>query len=88
MDGWKPGDRVTLSLRPEFIRLKRGDAAQALNVFNGKILSLVFIGEAFEGEIAIKDSRLFIKIDPDSSIRVKDRVNFTIDPEYCLLVSR
>ena len=84
----KPGDRVTLSLRPEFIRLKRGDAAQALNVFNGKILSLVFIGEAFEGEIAIKDSRLFIKIDPDSSIRVKDRVNFTNDPEYCLLVSR
>jgi len=82
------GDRVTLCLRPEFIRLKKGDAASARNVFNGKIESLVFIGEAFEGEISIKDSRLFIKTAPDSAIRVGDRTNFTVDPEYCLLVTK
>ena len=51
-----PGDQVTLCLRPEFIRLKRGDATQTQNVFNGQIQSLVFIGEAYEGEITINDA--------------------------------
>jgi len=83
-----PGDKVTLCLRPEFIRLKRGDASQARNVFNGQIDSLVFIGEAFEGEITIQDSQLFIKTEPDSDIQVGDRANFTVDPDHCLLVTR
>lgn len=86
--GMKPGDKVTLCLRPEFIRLKRGDAKKAQNVFNGRIQSLVFIGEAFEGEITVNDSQLFIKIEPDSAIIEEDRANFTVDPEYCLLVTR
>jgi iron(III) transport system ATP-binding protein len=84
----KPGDKVTLCLRPEFIRLKRGDATQAQNVFNGQIQSLVFIGEAFEGEITIKDTQLFIKTEPDSDIKVRDTANFTVDPDHCLLVTR
>jgi len=84
----KPGDKVTLCLRPEFIRLKRGDATQAQNVFNGQIQSLVFIGEAFEGEITINDTQLFIKTEPDSDIKVRDTANFTVDPDHCLLVTR
>ena len=73
---------------PEFIRLKRGDATQAQNVFNGQIQSLVFIGEAFEGEITINDTQLFIKTEPDSDIKVSDTANFTVDPDHCLLVTR
>ena len=84
----KPGDKATLSLRPEFIRLKRGDASEAQNVFNGKIDSLVFIGEAFEGEITIQESQLFIKTEPDSDIEVGHSANFTVDPDHCLLVTR
>ena len=84
----KPGDKVTLCLRPEFIRLKRGDASEAQNVFNGQIQSLVFIGEAFEGEITIHESQLFIKTEPDSDIKVGDSANFTVDPDHCLLVTR
>ena len=84
----KPGDKVTLCLRPEFIRLKRGDASEAQNVFNGQIDSLVFIGEAFEGEITIQKSQLFIKTEPDSDIEVGDSANFTVDPDHCLLVTR
>jgi len=82
------GDAVTLCLRPEFIRLKRGNASQSQNVFNGKIRSLVFIGEAYEGEITVHDAQLFIKVEPDSKVEVGDSVNFTVDPENCLLVTR
>lgn len=84
----KQGDKVTLCLRPEFIRLKRGDATEAQNVFNGQIHSLVFIGEAFEGEINTQGLQIFIKTEPDSPIKVGDNANFTVDPEHCLLVSR
>lgn len=83
-----PGDGVTLCLRPEFIRLKLGDATRAQNVFSGKIQSLVFIGEAFEGEISINDTRLFIKTVSDSDIKVDDIASFTVDPAHCLLVTR
>ncbi len=81
------GNPVTLCLRPEFIRLQQGNAADTLNVFSGQIESLVFIGEAFEGEISINDTRLFIKTEPDSNLKVGDQVHFTIDPDYCLLVT-
>ena len=84
----KPGDKATLSLRPEFIRLKRGNASESRNVFNGQIQSLVFIGEALEGEVSIHQTQLFIKTEPDSDIKVGDMVNFTVDPDHCLLVSR
>ncbi len=85
--GLKTGDPVTLCLRPEFIRLQGGNAADTLNVFSGQIESLVFIGEAFEGEISINDTRLFIKTEPDSNLKVGDLVHFTVDPDYCLLVT-
>ncbi len=82
------GDNVTLCLRPEFIRLEKGETATGQNVFSGKISSLVFIGEAFEGEITVADSQLYIKTLPDSEINVRDSANFTIDPSNCLLLSR
>ncbi len=82
------GDRVTLCLRPEFIRLKRGDAARAQNVFSGRIDELVFIGEAFEGEITVNGLQLFIKTEPDSDIRAGDTASFTVDPNNCILVSK
>ena len=87
-DELKTGDRVTLCLRPEFIRLKRGDAAQAQNVFSGRIDALVFIGEAFEGEITVNDLKLFIKTEPDSDIQAGDTASFTVDPDNCILVSK
>ena len=82
----QPGDQVTLCLRPEFIRLHSGDAPVAQNVFNGTIKSLVFIGEAFEGEVAVNETMLFIKIPSDSDIKVGEHVHFTVEPEHCLLV--
>ncbi len=81
------GDPVTLCLRPEFIRLEKGDAAAGQNIFSGKITSLVFIGEAFEGEISVADSQLFIKTLPDSEISVMDSANFTVEPSNCLLLT-
>ena len=87
LNGVEPGSKATLCLRPEFIRLQRGEVAKSQNIFNGRVQSLVFIGEAFEGEISINNSLLFIKTEPDSDIQTGDSVHFTIDSNYCLLVT-
>jgi iron(III) transport system ATP-binding protein len=80
------GSEATLCIRPEFIRIARGEAG-GKNVVNGRVESLIFIGEAYEVEIRIGDELLLAKIDPDVDLKVGNAVNFSLDPAHCLLVS-
>ena len=49
-----PGTAVTVCIRPEFIRVLRGDRrGGGRNIFRGKVESLVFVGDAYEGEIRV-----------------------------------
>jgi len=81
------GSEVTLCLRPEFIRLVRGEGAAGKNVVNGRIESLVFVGEAYEAEIRVGNELLLAKFDSDVNLSAGDAVSFTLDPAHCLLVS-
>ena len=81
------GSEATLCIRPEFIRIVGGEAAAAKNLVNGRIESLVFVGEANEAEIRVGDMQLLAKIDPDAKLSVGDAVSFTLDPAHCLLVA-
>jgi len=80
------GSEATLCIRPEFIRIARGKAG-GKNVVNGRVESLIFIGEAYEVEIRVGDELLLAKIDPDVDLKVGNTVNFSLDPAHCLLVS-
>ena len=80
------GSEVTLCLRPEFIRLVRGEAG-GKNVVNGRVESLVFIGEAYEAEIRVGNELLLAKIEPDARIEEGASVSFTLDPAHCLLLA-
>jgi iron(III) transport system ATP-binding protein len=90
-DEAKPGDKIVLSLRPEFLRLadesKTPDTGQA-NRITGRIDSLVFVGEALEGEVVVEDTRLFIKLQPDSEFKEGDTIHMTVAPAHCLLLTR
>ena len=81
------GSEVTLCLRPEFIRLARGEGASGKNVVNGRVDSLVFVGEAYEAEIRVGNELLLAKFDPDANLKEGDPVSFPLDPAHCLLVS-
>ncbi len=81
------GAEVTLCLRPEFIKIARGEAAKARNVVNGRVDSLVFVGEAFEVEIRAGTELLLAKTHPDLPLKQGESVNFSLDPEHCLLVA-
>jgi len=82
------GSEVVLCIRPEFIYLKENKKeVEGQNVLKGKIESLVFIGESYEGEIKVGNEILMVKIKPETLLKKGDDVEFTVSPEYCLLVS-
>ena len=87
----RPGDEVTLCLRPEFMRLLRGRASEApdeVNVIRGRVESLTFIGEAFEGEVRVGETLLLTKTEPDSRLAEGDEAAFAVDRDNCLLLAR
>jgi iron(III) transport system ATP-binding protein len=78
---------ATLCIRPEFIHPAKGAAPEGGNRIDGRIESMVFIGEAYEAEIRVGTELLLAKIDPDAQLEEGDAVNFTLDPAHCLLVA-
>jgi iron(III) transport system ATP-binding protein len=81
------GSDATLCIRPEFIRIVAGEARAAHNLVNGRVDSLVFVGEAYEVEIRVGAALLLAKIDADVTLDVGNPVSFTLDPAHCLLVA-
>ena len=85
------GTEVTLCLRPEFIRPKLfADSASEgtpLNRIAGTLETLLFVGDAYEGEIRVGETLLMARIEPDASLEVGDAVVFEILPEHCHLVA-
>ncbi|SHE70837.1 iron(III) transport system ATP-binding protein [Desulfacinum infernum DSM 9756] len=82
------GDEVTVCVRPEFIRVVADPLAEGINTFSGVVESLVFVGEAHEGEVRVGETLLNTRIDPDVRVRRGDRVGVRFDPNYCFLVTR
>jgi iron(III) transport system ATP-binding protein len=80
------GSEATLCIRPEFIRIAGGEGG-GKNVVNGRIETLIFVGEAYEVEIRVGNELLLAKIDPDVDLQEGSAVNFSLDPEHCLLLS-
>lgn len=85
------GTQLTLCLRPEFINPQAGtskEPATGRNIIQGKIEALVFVGDAYEGEIRVADNLLLARIHPETKLAAGQEVFFEMDPSHCLLVSR
>lgn len=81
------GQEAMLCVRPEFIRLAEKSGAIGHNVFTGRMESLIFIGEAYEGEIRIGETLLTTTIDPTEEIAEGDSIAISFDPDHCFLLS-
>ncbi|KAB2870371.1 MAG: ABC transporter ATP-binding protein [Burkholderiaceae bacterium] len=80
------GAQATLCIRPESIHLVAGEQPAGANVVNGRVASLVFVGEAYEAEVDAGGERLLARVDPDARLQEGDAVSFRLDREHCLLV--
>ena len=81
------GQEAMLCVRPEFIRLAPEQVTQGHNIFSGKMESLIFIGEAYEGEIRVGETLLTTTIDPTADIVEGDTIAISFDPDHCFLLS-
>ena len=81
-----PGMEAVLCVRPEFIRLADGPADETLNIFRGKMETLVFIGEAYEGDIRVGDQVFTTTVPPVAHIREGDDVTISFHPDHCFLL--
>ena len=82
----QPGTGAALCVRPEFMRLASTDEAGGRNVFKGKVDTLIFVGEAYEGEIRIGETLLTTTIPPTVDIGEGDEVFVSFDPDHCFLL--
>jgi len=83
-----PGNSVTLCVRPEFIKVMEGGTGDDRNIFRGRVESLVFVGEAYEGEISIAETRLITRIEPTANIKEGDEIALSFDPDHCFVLSK
>ena len=80
------GSKATVCIRPEFIRVLEGDPRGGRNVFRGKVTSLVFVGDAYEGEIRIGDTLLIFRIEPTTAVREGEEISLQFDPRHCSIL--
>jgi iron(III) transport system ATP-binding protein len=50
--------------------------------------SLLFVGDAYEGEIVIADTRLITRIEPTTSVAEGDELILSFDPNHCFVLSK
>jgi len=86
--GARPGSAVTVCIRPEFITVLQGASGTGQNTFRGRVESLVFIGEAYEGEIKVLGTRLIARIEPTASFKEGDEIELHVDPAQCSVLER
>ena len=88
-----PGQELTLCIRPEFVRPQHApggnseqDAAPELNRIHGTVETLLFVGDAYEGEIRVGETLLMARIEPDTTFKEGSEVVIQLSPEHCFLV--
>jgi iron(III) transport system ATP-binding protein len=80
------GREAMLCVRPEFMRLASTNETGGRNVFTGKMETLIFVGEAYEGEIRIGETLLTTTIPPTVEMKEGDDVYISFDPDHCFLL--
>jgi iron(III) transport system ATP-binding protein len=81
-----PGTAVTVCIRPEFIRVLPENPAEGQNIFRGKVESLVFVGDAYEGEIRVGKALLIFRIEPTTAVREGEEIALCFDPGHCSIL--
>jgi iron(III) transport system ATP-binding protein len=81
------GQEAMVCVRPEFIRIVTAEGAGGRNCFQGKVESLVFVGEAYEGEIRIGETLLTMAVEPTVRIGEGDEIAVSFHPDHCFLLS-
>ncbi len=84
--GIEPGTEAMLCVRPEFIRTEAAGAEGGRNLFRGKIETLLFVGEAYEGEVRIGNTLVTTTISPTVDAVEGGDIFLSFNPDHCFLL--
>jgi len=79
----QPGEKVILSVRPEDIQLSE-TRPEGENVWEGSVDQKVFLGEAVDFQVKIRDRALQSRAHPSLRTRVGEPIYLRIDPDKCV----
>ncbi len=85
-DGVQPGDKVTVSLRPENIRI-HPQAPSSGNVLHGEVEQFMFLGEMAECRVKVGATTMRTRQHPNVSFTHGDAVYVQIPYESCTVIS-
>ncbi len=73
-----PGEAISLSIRPENIRLADGPVPEPCNKLEGQVVSLEFLGDTLDCQLAVGAIRLGLRLHPSSDVRIGQTLSVAI----------
>jgi iron(III) transport system ATP-binding protein len=86
-EGVTVDERVTLSIRPENVRVHRTQPASAVNVLPGVIEQQMFLGDALDCRVRVGQATLLTRQHPTGGTRRGDNVFIEFPVELCTVLT-
>ena len=77
------GDKLTVSVRPEDIRILAAGDAEAQNVVEGQVSAIMFMGETKEVTLQLQGSILQLHLHPLADVENGQTLRIYLDPQRC-----
>jgi iron(III) transport system ATP-binding protein len=84
VDALEEGMSVVISMRPEDIQLSESRPERGENLLEGTVDTKVFLGEAVDFQLKVKDQALLARAHPSLGTRVGQPIYLTLNPEKCV----
>lgn len=81
-EGTRPGDRLTLCVRPENIRVFTHDPARP-NILPGTIEQVMFLGEQLDCRVRVGQQSVLVRQHPTANLQTGGAVFVEFPPELC-----
>ena len=85
-DGTRNGEQLTLLIRPENVRVHTSPTT-ALNVFQGTVEEIVFLGEYLDCRVRVNGQLLYTRQHPTLPVGHGDTVWVELPPELCSVLT-
>ena len=86
-EGARVGDTVTLSIRPENVRIHIGAAPALANVLPATVEQAIFLGEMVDMRVRIGGAELMTRQHPMTAAQRGDSIFVELPPEVCTVIS-
>jgi ABC-type Fe3+/spermidine/putrescine transport system ATPase subunit len=91
-EGVSPGQRITLSIRPEDIALHLSRPDRTVNVIEGEVIDTVYLGSFLDGQVRVGAHTISVQIDHYERLVPGQKVFLTFEPEHerdpCRIINR